>query len=77
MRIPHYKFNTNKKDEFFRNYRIDKIANQVGITKNYMSIIINGKRSVNEYLAKDIMRVIGYSKSEIRNDFDKYFIKEV
>lgn len=68
-----YWFKTELRDDFLRGYRVDYISKQAGITSNYLSILIHNKRPWSDKLINNIMSTIGYTKKEIKSEFNKYF----
>lgn len=66
-----YKFKTEKYKEIIEKYKINGIADKIGITPTYLSLILNNKKECKKTVAYCIVKAID-SNAEI-ND---YFILE-
>ena len=66
-----YKFKKEKYKDFTSKYKITGVADKIGISSNYLSLILNNKRDCKKTVAYCIVKAID-SEAEI----DDYFILE-
>lgn len=64
-----YKFKQEKYKEFVEKYKINGIADMVGISTNYLSQILNNKKNCKKTVAYCIVKAID-SNAEINDYFD-------
>jgi len=65
LREPKYKFNIEKKEEFFGRNKMVDVAEKMEMTNVYLSYLINNKFPFNEYVAKTLMLAVGFSKGDV------------
>ena len=75
LRRPKYKFNKELKKQFFERQSMKEIAKKLSMSNVYLSYLINGRFYFDEYTAKSLMEAVGFSKTIIKEDFNKYFKK--
>ena len=63
-----YKFKTEKYKEIIEKYKINGIAEKIGITPTYLSQILNNKKDCKKTVAYCIVKAID-SNAEINNYF--------
>ena len=76
LKIPKYNFNKEYKNEFFGRISMKETANRMDMSNVYLSYLINNKYPFNEFTAKTLMEIVGFSKGDIKESFNKYF-KEI
>ena len=64
-----YKFKSGKKDEFLQGRKITYVAKNVGITRVYLTDILNGKSECSKLVAFCIVKVL-YPEKEIADYYE-------
>lgn len=65
-----YNFKIDKKEEFLSGRTLSYLSQKVGVTKNYLSLILCGKKSCSKPLAYCLVKVIS-SEYEIDDFFER------
>lgn len=66
-----YKFKKELKNEALKGRTITYLANEIGITKVYLTNILNGKRECSKVVAYSITKVLNNEK-----ELKDYFVKK-
>lgn len=77
IRRPKYLFNKDLKKEFLQGRNLKYVADKVGISYSYITSIVQGRNTIDEYLINEIMLAIGYTNKDINNDKYSYFSKDI
>ena len=64
-----YKFKKERYNDVISKYKLNGIAERIGITNNYLSLILNNKRDCKKTVAYCIVKAID-SDAEINDYFD-------
>ena len=75
LKQPKYNFKTDRKEEFFARCSMKEIAERMEMTNVYLSYLVNNKYPFNEFTAKTLMDIVGFSKTEIKEKFNDFFVK--
>lgn len=64
-----YKFKKEKYEEFVNKFKINGVAEKIGISTNYLSLILNNKKDCKKTVAYCICKAID-SNAEINDYFE-------
>lgn len=70
-----YKFDTARKKEFFNGRLMKDVAKELNVSQRHLSFLIHNKFLFDEFVAREIMRKIGYSETYIFKHFNDYFTR--